>query len=50
MENLTRLLSRRTRFHIEGHYMDFYGQCPGCRRETRIGKTSRRAPVNRRSR
>jgi Fur family ferric uptake transcriptional regulator len=50
MENLTRLLSRRTRFRIEGHYMDFFGQCPGCRRETRNGKTSRRAPVNRRSR
>jgi Fur family transcriptional regulator, ferric uptake regulator len=50
VENLSRLLSRRTRFRIEGHYMDFFGECPGCRRGARIGKTSRRAPANRRSR
>jgi len=30
LERLTRVLSRRTKFHIEGHCVEFFGQCLKC--------------------
>jgi Fur family ferric uptake transcriptional regulator len=27
---MVRVLARRTKFRIEGHSMDFFGQCPAC--------------------
>ena len=32
LERLTRALARRTKFRIEGHCMEFFGQCRECRR------------------
>jgi Fur family ferric uptake transcriptional regulator len=32
LERLTRTLTRRTKFRIEGHCMDFFGQCQDCSR------------------
>lgn len=32
LERLTRALARRTKFRIEGHCMEFFGQCRDCRR------------------
>jgi len=32
--SLVRVLARRTKFRIEGHCMDFFGQCPGCLRRS----------------
>ena len=34
-DGLTRILSRRTRFRIDGHCMDFFGQCPKCQAQSR---------------
>ncbi|OGB99304.1 MAG: hypothetical protein A3G35_03520 [candidate division NC10 bacterium RIFCSPLOWO2_12_FULL_66_18] len=31
LERLTRALARRTKFRIEGHCMEFFGQCRECR-------------------
>lgn len=31
-DRLVRILTRRTRFRIEEHCIDFFGQCPDCRR------------------
>jgi Fur family ferric uptake transcriptional regulator len=31
-DRLVRTLTRRTRFRIEEHCMDFFGRCPDCRR------------------
>ena len=31
-EAMVRVLTRRTKFRIEGHCMDFFGQCPACLR------------------
>lgn len=31
LDRLTRALARRTKFRIEGHCMDFFGQCRDCR-------------------
>jgi Fur family ferric uptake transcriptional regulator len=33
-DGLARTLARRTKFRIDGHCMDFFGQCPRCRRTT----------------
>jgi Fur family ferric uptake transcriptional regulator len=30
LERLTRTLARRTKFRIDGHCMDFFGQCQDC--------------------
>jgi len=38
-DQVVRTLTRRTRFRIEGHCMDFFGQCPDCRR--RAGASGR---------
>ncbi len=32
-DGLARTLARRTKFRIDGHCMDFFGQCPRCRRD-----------------
>ena len=32
-DGLARTLARRTKFRIDGHCMDFFGQCPQCRRQ-----------------
>ncbi len=32
LEHMTRTLARRTKFRIEGHCMDFFGQCQDCSR------------------
>ena len=40
LERMTRTLARRTKFRIEGHCMDFFGQCQDCSR--RGGKPTRR--------
>jgi Fur family ferric uptake transcriptional regulator len=45
LERLTRTLARRTKFRIEGHCMDFFGQCQDCSR--RGGKPTRRHKGNR---
>jgi Fur family ferric uptake transcriptional regulator len=39
LERLTRALARRTKFRIEGHCMEFFGQCRECR--SRAGKPRR---------
>jgi len=44
-DQLVRTLTRRTRFRIEGHCMDFFGQCPDCRR--RAGASRRSSHLNR---
>ncbi len=31
LERLTRILARRTKFRIEGHCVEFFGQCRKCR-------------------
>ena len=31
---MVRVLARRTKFRIEGHSMDFFGQCPACLRRS----------------
>ena len=45
LERLTRTLARRTKFRIEGHCMDFFGQCQDCSRRaskpTRLHKGNR---------
>lgn len=41
LERLTRALARRTKFRIEAHCMEFFGQCRDCRR--RLGASSPRA-------
>ena len=41
LESLTRTLARRTKFHIEGHCVEFFGQCRKCR--TRLGTPSQRS-------
>ena len=38
-----RALARRTRFQIEGHWVEFFGRCPRCR--PRVGRRSRYACV-----
>ncbi len=40
LESLTRSLARRTKFRIEGHCVEFFGQCRKCR--TRSGSPSLR--------
>ena len=45
LERLTRTLARRTKFRIEGHCMDFFGQCQDCSR--RASKPTRRPRGNR---
>ncbi len=45
LERLTRTLARRTKFRIEGHCMDFFGQCQDCSRRAR--KPTRRHKGNR---
>jgi Fe2+ or Zn2+ uptake regulation protein len=45
LERLTRTLARRTKFRIEGHCMDFFGQCQDCSRGAR--KPTRRHKGNR---
>jgi Fur family transcriptional regulator, ferric uptake regulator len=42
-DGLTRVLARRTRFRIEGHCMDFFGQCPLCQRHAGASRASKRA-------
>jgi hypothetical protein len=48
---VVRVLARRTKFRIEGHSIDFFGQCPACLRGSAPGSRSpvrgrpeRRAP------
>ena len=41
LERLTRTLARRTKFRIEGHCVEFFGQCCACR--TRSSTPPRRA-------
>lgn len=48
---VVRVLARRTKFRIEGHSMDFFGQCPACLRGSAPasgspvrGRPDRRAP------
>jgi len=38
LERLTRALARRTKFRIEGHCMDFFGQCRDCCRQANTSK------------
>ncbi len=33
LERLTRTLARRTKFRIDGHCVEFFGQCKNCRRK-----------------
>ncbi len=40
-DGLARTLARRTKFRIDGHCMDFFGQCPQCRRNTAAGTPRR---------
>jgi len=42
-DGLTRILSRRTRFRIDGHCMDFFGQCPKCQRRLGASRQSAKA-------
>lgn len=42
LERLTRALARRTKFRIEGHCMEFFGQCRNCRRRSRASSTDGR--------
>jgi Fe2+ or Zn2+ uptake regulation protein len=42
---MTRTLARRTKFRIEDHCMDFFGQCQDCSR--RSSKPTRRRRMNR---
>ncbi len=45
LERLTRTLARRTKFRIEGHCMDFFGQCRDCsRRSNTAGRRKARTP------
>jgi hypothetical protein len=43
---LVRVLTRRTKFRIDGHCMDFFGECPTClRREADAApRSSQRGP------
>jgi Fur family ferric uptake transcriptional regulator len=45
LEHMTRTLARRTKFRIESHCMDFFGQCKDCSR--RGSKPTRRHRMNR---
>jgi Fur family ferric uptake transcriptional regulator len=36
LEHLTRTLARRTQFRIEGHCVEFFGQCRACRTRPRV--------------
>jgi Fur family ferric uptake transcriptional regulator len=40
LESLMRSLARRTRFRIDGHFMEFFGRCADCR----SGAKARRRP------
>ena len=42
-DGLTRILSRRTRYRIDGHCMDFFGQCPKCQRQPSASRPSAQA-------
>ncbi len=42
LERLTRALARRTKFRIEGHCMEFFGQCRDCRRQPPASSTKGR--------
>ncbi len=44
VERLTRALARRTKFRIEGHCMEFYGQCLDCRRSSKAYRGDGRQP------
>lgn len=47
---MVRVLARRTKFRIEGHCMDFFGQCPAClRRSACNSRSSVRAPLTHRA-
>jgi Fur family ferric uptake transcriptional regulator len=50
VEGITRVLSLRTRFRIEGPCMDFFGQCPECWRDGKTRGTPRRTSATARSR
>ena len=39
LDGLTRTLARRTKFHIEGHCVEFFGQCRKCRTRSRARPT-----------
>jgi Fur family ferric uptake transcriptional regulator len=41
LEGLTRTLARRTKFRIEGHCVEFFGQCSKCRSSS-AGRSPRR--------
>lgn len=41
LEGMTRALARRTKFRIEGHCMDFFGQCRDCSRQANTSKRRR---------
>jgi Fur family ferric uptake transcriptional regulator len=42
LERLTRSLARRTRFRIEGHCVEFFGQCRKCRSRSRPPRGNRK--------
>jgi Fur family ferric uptake transcriptional regulator len=42
LEGLTRTLARRTKFRIEGHCVEFFGQCRKCRSASRRRSPRRR--------
>ena len=42
LERLMQRLARRTRFQIDGHFMEFFGRCADCRSGS--GSSRRRAP------
>ncbi len=44
VERLTRALARRTKFRIEGHCMEFFGQCLDCRRSSKACPGDTREP------
>jgi hypothetical protein len=47
---MVRVLARRTKFRIEGHCMDFFGQCPAClRRSACTPRSSVLAPLTHRA-
>ncbi len=42
LERLTRILARRTKFRIEGHCVEFFGQCRKCRSRSRPPRGNRK--------
>ncbi len=42
LERLTRSLARRTKFRIEGHCVEFFGQCRKCRSRSRPPRGNRK--------